>query len=337
MKRSCVVPRLVLAAVLSTSTFVAAQGGGVDAAALRREANAAVQQRDFATAAAAFKKLTVADPQDAQAWHMLGYSLHVGGKLDEAMAAHQKAATFPATAPAATYNVACVHALQGRPDDAFAWLEKAIAAGFADAELLATDSDLDSLRKDPRFAKIEAAVKAAPAAAGLQVFAQGVARKNARVAWFGAGGSPAQIAIDYSPVPWRADYEKDFASGKFFGRKWRLGSDFWTRIDTWVELRFGDVVVPAGYYYLTLEQRDADSIVLRLHDPVAVRRQRLDASQAARVEGGIEVPMVHAKTDAVQETLDIALAMQPGSRTDGDLTIAFGGHRLSAPFVASIR
>lgn len=337
MKRLRVVPLTLVAAVLSLTALTPAQESGSDLAALRRAADAAVQRKDFAAAATAFHKLTDANPQDAQAWHMLGYSLHLGGKLDEALAAHQKAATFPATVVPATYNIACVHALKGRSDEAFAWLDKAVAAGFADADLLATDGDLDSLRKDPRFAKIAAAVKAAPATRRLQAFEQGVARQNARVAWFGAGGSPAQIAIDYSPVAWRTDYEQDLAGGKFVGKKWRLGSDFWTRLDTWVELRFGDVVVPAGYYYLTLEQRSADSIVLALHDPVAVRRQRLDASQAARVEGGIEVPMVHAKADEIEKVLAIGLAMRPGSLTDGDLTIAFGGHRLRAPFKASIQ
>ena len=58
---------------------------------LRQEANAALRAKDFETAAAAFKKITTADPKDGQAWQVLGYSLHVSGKLDEALPAHKKA------------------------------------------------------------------------------------------------------------------------------------------------------------------------------------------------------------------------------------------------------
>ena len=339
MKRLSFVPRAFAAVVLFLSAFAGAaiaQEPAVDARALRREANAAVQKKDFATAAAAFKKLTDANPKDAQAWHMLGYSLHIAGKLDEALAAHREAAKFPATAGPATYNIACVYAMKHQSDDAFAWLDKAVAAGFDDVDLLRTDGDLASLREDPRFAKLVAAVAAAPKRANLQAFVQAVPRKNARIAWFGRDGSPAQIALDYSPVEWKADYEQKFASGAFRGKKWRLGSDFWTRLDTWVELRFGDVVVPAGYYYLTLEQRDADTVVLALHDPAAIRKQRIDGFQADQVKGGIEVPMKHGTSESVAASLDIALALQEGSQRDGELTIAFGGHRLIAPFRATV-
>ncbi|MBL8693553.1 MAG: dienelactone hydrolase family protein [Planctomycetes bacterium] len=62
------------------------------------------------------------------------------------------------------YNAACGLALQGgKVDEAFAWLEKAVEAGFGinsengdqpgDLDLAKTDTDLDSLRKDPRFEK----------------------------------------------------------------------------------------------------------------------------------------------------------------------------------------
>jgi len=62
------------------------------------------------------------------------------------------------------YNVACGLSLQGgKVDEAFAWLDKAVEAGFGinsengdqpgDLDLAKTDTDLDSLRKDPRFEK----------------------------------------------------------------------------------------------------------------------------------------------------------------------------------------
>jgi len=49
------------------------------------------------------------------------------------------------------YNVACVYALSNQPEEAFACLDKAITNGFGHREWLENDSDLVSLRADPRF------------------------------------------------------------------------------------------------------------------------------------------------------------------------------------------
>ncbi|MEO6596273.1 MAG: tetratricopeptide repeat protein [Planctomycetota bacterium] len=323
----------LLAAALSS--FLSAQEPATDLGALRKEATAAVQSGDYAIAAAAFKKLTVANPKDGEAWHMLGYSLHLAGKLDEALPAHLKAAEFPRLAGIASYNVACVHALKSRTDDAFAWLDKAVAAGFSDVDQLRGDSDFASMRTDPRFGKLEAALagKAKDGATQTQVFAQSVDRKNARAAWFSRSGSPGQISIDYSPVPWADKYETLITSGKNQGKKWRLGADFWTRLDTSMDLQCGDVKVPAGYYYLTLEQRSPDNYVLAMHAAAAVRKQKLDASQAERLQGGIEVALAHKQGDEIAKSLEIAVEMQDGSKTEGSLRVRFGGHVLSAPFV----
>lgn len=324
--------RALLTAALSTF-LVAQEPATIDTKKLREQANAAVQAGDFGAAAAAFKKLTEANPKDAQAWHMLGYSLHADHKLDEALVVHQKAAEFPQTAGVATYNIACVYALKGKADEAFAWLDKAVAAGFGDLEQLQGDADFDSIRKDPRMAKLEASLKGG---GGAQVFAGSVERKNTRAAWFGRKGSPGQLSIDYTPVPWVARYEEVIKSGKFQGKKWRLGSDFWTRLDTSLDLQFGAVAVPAGYYYLTLEQRDAETYVLALHDAAAVKKQKLDAFMADKLQGGIEVQMAHKAVDDVQKQLAIDIEMKPGSKTDGVVNLRFGGHALVAPFQARL-
>lgn len=49
------------------------------------------------------------------------------------------------------YNQACLSAQEGKPDDAFAWLEQARALGIDDPSLLQTDPDLAPLRSDPRW------------------------------------------------------------------------------------------------------------------------------------------------------------------------------------------
>src|ERR1051325_9339498 len=74
-------------------------------------------------------------------------------------------------------------------------------------------------------------------------------RKN-----MGAG----QFAIDYGRPVWKKDYED---AAKFDamtkGHVYRLGSNFWTTLDTDMPLTIGGTTVPAGLWYLGL-QRSAD-------------------------------------------------------------------------------
>jgi hypothetical protein len=52
------------------------------------------------------------------------------------------------------FNIACCEALLGRTDAAIERLEAAVQADDRARELARTDSDLDSLREDPRFAEL---------------------------------------------------------------------------------------------------------------------------------------------------------------------------------------
>ncbi|MBL8747907.1 MAG: tetratricopeptide repeat protein [Planctomycetes bacterium] len=321
---------LLLSLLLPLTTALHAQDPALEAKRLRKEADAAVQSGDFTTAAASFRKLTEATPDDAGAWLMLGYSLHAAGKLDEALPIHEKAAGMAGAAPVAAYNAACVHALQHRPDEAFVWLEKAAAGGFSDGKQLSSDTDLDSLRKDDRFAKVAKVVEA-NAAKAMTAFAVASERRGARVAWFGRQGSPGQIGLDYTPVPWNDEYADLVASGRLKNKKWRLGGDFWTTLDTSMDVVFGTTTVPAGYYYLTLEQRDGDAYVLALHDAATAKKQKLDPVFAGNLKGGIEVALAHATLTEKAARLEIDIALTPGSQTAGALSIRFGTHELSAP------
>jgi hypothetical protein len=57
------------------------------------------------------------------------------------------------------YNGACCHALAGKPDLAFATLERAVEAGMRDLEHVAKDTDLASLHSDARWPKLIAAIE----------------------------------------------------------------------------------------------------------------------------------------------------------------------------------
>ncbi|MBI5763949.1 MAG: hypothetical protein HZA51_10535 [Planctomycetes bacterium] len=90
-------------------------------------------------------------------WYSKGYSLHMAKKYDEAIECFQKAAEMSDRMAESYYNIACGYSLKGDKDRAFDWLRKAWAAGYQDVEHMKGDSDLDNIRKDPRFAEFTGA------------------------------------------------------------------------------------------------------------------------------------------------------------------------------------
>ncbi len=124
------------------------------------EAKDLLKAEKYGEAAAKFEAIAAANPKDGHPVMLQGYALHAAGRLDEALALHERAAQFPDVRPVALYNAACVHALKGEADKAFATLDESIKAGFGGADHMKKDEDLKSLRSDPRF---DAALKAASA------------------------------------------------------------------------------------------------------------------------------------------------------------------------------
>ncbi|MFQ5492076.1 MAG: deiodinase-like protein [Phycisphaerae bacterium] len=54
----------------------------------------------------------------------------------------------------AMYNLACFHCLAGHKEQAYAWLEKSIEAGWDDADHMLKDDDFKSIRNEERFRKL---------------------------------------------------------------------------------------------------------------------------------------------------------------------------------------
>src|SRR5690606_13324872 len=178
------------------------------------------------------------------------------------------------------------------------------------------------------FAKLMEKIKQGASQPQLQVFAQTTERKRNRTLWFGANSSPGQMAIEYGAVPWQDKFEKVIGSKAAVGKKWRLGCDFWTSLDTSIEMTVGGVKVAPGYYYLTLEQR-GEAFVLALHDAAEVRKLKLDGFVANLLQGGIEIPMQHQGDVDVTDALNIEIVLTKG-QDQGEWRIAFGPHLLTA-------
>ena len=118
------------------------------------EAILLLRSGDLAAAARASERIAHARPEDMHAWFLLGLSLHLQGRYEDALAAHLRAARFPEIAIQATYNAACAHALLGNRDQAFSLLDRAMDLGFDDLRHMESDRDLEGLRGDPRWEQI---------------------------------------------------------------------------------------------------------------------------------------------------------------------------------------
>jgi tetratricopeptide (TPR) repeat protein len=92
--------------------------------------------------------------QDGAFWFSHGYSLHQSGHYIEAIDAFSHAIGLGHRQATCMYNVACGYALLNDKENALFWLDRALSGGFDQINLLKEDSDLDSLRSDPRFKSI---------------------------------------------------------------------------------------------------------------------------------------------------------------------------------------
>ncbi|NJR68081.1 MAG: hypothetical protein HC771_04925 [Synechococcales cyanobacterium CRU_2_2] len=69
-------------------------------------------------------------------------------------ASYDQALAIKPDSNSALYNKACAYALSSEPDLAFTHLHQAIQLNPENRTLAQTDSDLDSLRQDPRFQQL---------------------------------------------------------------------------------------------------------------------------------------------------------------------------------------
>lgn len=82
-----------------------------------------------------------------------GYAAYEAGKYDEALSIFEKAHGLDAKDSVVLYNLACMHALLKHKEPALDWLDKAVDGGFYSPAKISQDSDLASLRNEPRFQK----------------------------------------------------------------------------------------------------------------------------------------------------------------------------------------
>ena len=94
------------------------------------------------------------NPDDARALCFGAYAWADAGQSDRATEWAELALQTRDNEPHYLYNTACVYAALGNTDRALELLERAVELGWGDRAWIENDSDLASLRPDPRFAAL---------------------------------------------------------------------------------------------------------------------------------------------------------------------------------------
>jgi TolB-like protein/Tfp pilus assembly protein PilF len=91
------------------------------------------------------------NPDDARAWYLSTSALIQLGQRNQALERARRALAIDPEDAGVLYNVACFYAVAGSSEEALDHLDKAIQNGFGHREWLENDSNLDSIRDEPRF------------------------------------------------------------------------------------------------------------------------------------------------------------------------------------------
>lgn len=172
-----------------------------------------------------------------------------------------------------------------------------------------------------------------------QGYATSSTRGCTRLIYFNQTGntydrSPGQLAIEYGMPVWKDAYRTQFDQ-LTQGKRWRLGENLWTNLDSRFEFEVGGVKMPAGYYYLALDRSFEDDWSLLFFDPIDAFEAGFDAwhvnyRDLPELESA---PLRHERVEEIQPQLKMFLQLDPKDDKNSELTIRFGPHK----FTTSVR
>lgn len=103
-----------------------------------------------------FTRLDREGSRDGEEWAKVGARLLMLRDLDRSVVALNRAVSqLDYQGSSAMYNLACAYSLENERDAGIQWLEKSVNAGFDSPEKLRNDPDINNLRADSRFARID--------------------------------------------------------------------------------------------------------------------------------------------------------------------------------------
>jgi hypothetical protein len=119
----------------------------------RQHADKVFNAGEWKEAVKAYTEIANAEPTNGWAWFRVGYAQYSLGDFSASAKAYHKAVEA-GRHPVSMYNLACSYARGGDNDAAWKWLDSAVHNGFAQPELMRTDTDIQALRDRPNFEKL---------------------------------------------------------------------------------------------------------------------------------------------------------------------------------------
>ena len=170
--------------------------------------------------------------------------------------------------------------------------------------------------------------------AGAFPLAQPEPRRCSRIA-FGAAKGDAQpfAALDHGAPPWNAEHAAA-ASALPVGKRWRLGQDWPTTLETNVPLTLAGKKLAAGSWHLTLAKQKGEAWSLVVSEARADYAAKVDGFAPDAVHPVLEVPLKPGKAAVASPTLAVEFtAASKGT----ELAITFGEQRLTVPIAAAVK
>jgi tetratricopeptide (TPR) repeat protein len=112
-------------------------------------ANGTLKDADFQVAFC--ESILARMPEHAEALALLGEAYTARGEIEKGLQTDLRLSRLKPHSGTVHYNLACSYALMGKKDEALETLKRALELGYSDREHLCNDSDLQSLRDDPRY------------------------------------------------------------------------------------------------------------------------------------------------------------------------------------------
>ena len=101
-----------------------------------------------------FQKALALQPNFPEALNNLAMAHTFGRQYDQALEVFQKLIALQPDNPANYYNVAALYALLKNVTESLAWLNKAVARGYDNWDLIKTDKDLENIRDSQGYREL---------------------------------------------------------------------------------------------------------------------------------------------------------------------------------------
>jgi hypothetical protein len=147
-----------------------------------------------------------------------------------------------------------------------------------------------------------------------------------------------EFAIDYGRPAWKKEYEDPAKFDSFTkGKVWRLGSNFWTVLDSNIPIKIAGKDIPVGAWYVGIHRsEDGSQYSLAFIDPAKARGIRLDPFQIEKAPVAFKVPLTSEKATESKEKLTISLSYQRANPKEVIMKVSWGSLQLSAPIQVSV-